>query len=201
GDAHVDDVAVDPFAAHAGDLDLGALEGDYQRLARAFANDGQIDGGAGLAAHHPHRLVEAETLYRRVVEPGDDVAALDAGAMGRGVVDRGHDLDQPVLEGDLDAETAEAALRADLDLLEHLRVEIRRVWIEPAEHAVDGLAQQVDVADFLDVVVLDQAEYLGEDPQFLDRQWRRLLRLERARREEHGQDGRRREAAARPRAR
>src|SRR5690606_8652431 len=77
GDAHVDDVAVDPFAAHAGDLDLGALEGDYQRLARAFANDGQIDGGAGLAAHHPHRLVEAETLYRRVVEPGDYVAALD----------------------------------------------------------------------------------------------------------------------------
>jgi hypothetical protein len=48
--------------------------------------------------------------------------------------------------------------------------------IEPRQHAVDGLGDELLVLHRLDVVRLDRAEHLGEGAQLLDRQ--RAARLE-----------------------
>jgi hypothetical protein len=75
--------------------------------------------------------LSAHALDRRVVELDDQVARLDAGAEGRGVLDRRDDLDEAVLHADLDAEAAEFALGADLQVLEGLGVEVGECGSSP----------------------------------------------------------------------
>ena len=104
------------------------------------------------------------------VELDDQVAGLDAGARRRRIVDRRDDLDEPVFHADFDAEAAEFALRADLQLAECILVEIGRMRIEPREHAGDGFGDELLVVDRLDVVALDAAEHFGERAQLFDRQ-------------------------------
>ncbi len=86
------------------------------------------------------------------------------------VLDRRDHLDEAVFHADLDAQAAELALGADLQLAERLGVEIGRVRVEAGEHAVDRLGDELLVLDRLDVVGLDRAEHLGERAQLLDRQ-------------------------------
>ena len=59
------------------------------------------------------------------VQLDDEVARLDAGAVRGRVLDRGHDLHESVLGADLDAEAAELALRADLQVAIRFLVEER----------------------------------------------------------------------------
>ena len=105
-----------------------------------------------------------------VVELDDEVAGLDARAVGGRVLDGADHLDEAVFHADFDAEPAELALGADLQLLERFGVEVGRVRIQAGQHAVDGFGDQLLVVDRLDVVALDAAEDLGEGTQFLDRQ-------------------------------
>jgi hypothetical protein len=81
-------------------------------------------GRLGLAPHQLDRFVQRHALHRLVVDLDDQVARLDAGPKGRRVLDRRDHLDEAVLGADLDAEAAELALGADLQLLEGLGVEI-----------------------------------------------------------------------------
>ena len=112
-----------------------------------------------------------------VVDLDDQVAGLDAGAERGRVLDRRDHAHDAVLDADLDAEAAELALRADLQLLERVGVQEVGVRVEPADHAVDGLADQLVVGDGLDVVALDLAEDRGQELQVLvrDRQLRFAL--------------------------
>ena len=98
--------------------------------ALALAEDRQRDLGVRLAAHALDGLVERHALDRRVVELDDQVAGLDAGAERGRVLDRRDDLDEAVFHADLDAEAAEPALRADLQLLEGFLVEVGRMRVE-----------------------------------------------------------------------
>ena len=82
------------------------------------------------------------------------------------------DLDEAVFHADFDAEAAELALRADLQLAERFLVEVRRMRVEAGQHAVDRFGDELLVLDRLDVVALDRAEHLGEGAQLLDRQRR-----------------------------
>ncbi len=154
---------LDHLRFHALHADHRAGQRDHQRRALALARDGERDLRVRLAAH---------LLHGRVVELDDQVARLDAGLERRRVLDRRDHLDEAVLHPDLDAEAAELALRADLQLFERLRIEIGRMRVEPREHAVDRLGDQLLVLDRLDVVGLDGAEHLGEGAQLLDRQSR-----------------------------
>ena len=166
-----------PAVARLDQLGLDALHADdvaHQRhlegLGVAFPHDGEPDGGLGLAAHALDRIVEGHAFHRRVVELDDQVAGLDAGAERRRVLDRRNHLDEAVFHADLDAEAAELALRADLQFLECLLVEIGRVRIEAGQHAVDRLGDELLVLDRLDIVALDRAEHLGKRAQFVHRQ-------------------------------
>jgi hypothetical protein len=116
-------------------------------------------------------------LDRSVVELDDEVAGLDPGARRRRVVYGRDHLDESILHAHFDAEAAELALGADLQLLERFLVQVGGVRIEAGQHAVDGLGDELLVLDRLDIVALDPAEDLGEGAQlfYRQRQGRRAL--------------------------
>src|SRR3990172_12002044 len=107
---------LDQLRLHALDADNLALEGDLEGLLVAFPDNGEADGGLGLAAHAFYRIIEAHAFHRRVVDLDDEVAGLQAGAERRRILDRGDDLDETVLHADLDAQPAELALCSNLQL-------------------------------------------------------------------------------------
>ena len=100
----------------------------------------------------------------------------DAGLGRRGVVDGRDHLDEAVLHADLDAQAAEFAAGAFLQLSECLGLEVGRVRVEVAEHALDGVLQQRLVADRLDVGGLDAVHHLGEGAQLIQGQGRLAAR-------------------------
>jgi hypothetical protein len=157
-------------ALDARHLDDRAFEDDLEGLLVAPAQDAEPDLGAGLAAHQLHRLVQTQTLHRLVVDADDHVAGLESGALGRRVVDRRDHLDETVLHADLDAESAELAAGADLEVAVLLAVDIGRMRVESRQHAADGILDQGLVLDLLDIVLLDASEDIGEGSQRVERQ-------------------------------
>ena len=97
-----------------------------------------------------------------VVEMGDDVVRHHAGLGGGRVVDRRNDLDQAVLHRHFDAKPAELAAGLDLHVLEALGVHVARVRIEPVEHAVDRVLDELAVVRLLDVVGAHPLEHVAE---------------------------------------
>ena len=170
GDAQVGIAGLDHLGFDALHLDDFARQRDDDRTRLALAHDREHDVGARLAAHALDRVVQAHALDRGVVELDDQVAREHAGAEGGRVLDRRDDLDEAVFHADLDAEAAELALGADLEVLERLGVEIGRVWIEPGQHAADRVGDQLLVFHRLDVTLLDRVEHVGVGTQLLDRQ-------------------------------
>jgi hypothetical protein len=73
---------------------------------------------------------QAHAKHRLAVDVSDDVARLDAGAMGRRVVDRGDHLDQAVFHRHLDAKPAELALGLHLHVAVLLGVEVAGMRVE-----------------------------------------------------------------------
>ena len=157
-------------AAHARDVDHVARDGNSDGAIHALAHDGEDDVRAGLPAHHLHRVGQRHSLHRGVVQPDDQVARLDAGALGRRVVDRRDDLDEPVLHADLDPQSPEFAAGARLQLLVVVGNEVGGVRIESGQHPSNRVLEQGLVLDGLDVIVLDLGEYLRERAEILERQ-------------------------------
>jgi hypothetical protein len=174
GDAHVAEIGLHQLLLDALDLDDRAGEGDGQGLGLALAHHGEHDVGAGLAAHLLDRVVQGHALHRAVIQLDNEVAALDAGLEGGGVLDGGDHLDEAVLHAHFDAQAAEFALGAHLEFLEGFVVEIGGMGVEAGQHAVDGLGDELLVLDRLDVVTLDLAEDFAEGAQILDGQRLRL---------------------------
>ena len=162
GDADVADVVALDAHAHRTHADDVARDRDLDRLVLTLAHDGQLDLGVHRPAHLLDRLVQGQALHLLAVELGDDVVRHHAGLGGRRVVDRGDDLDEAVLHRDLDAEAAEFAARLHLHVAEALRVHVARMRIEPVEHAVDRLLDQLAVVRLLDVVGAHALEHVAE---------------------------------------
>jgi hypothetical protein len=80
------------------------------------------------------------------------VTGLEAGAVGRRVVDRRDHLDEAALHGDLDAEAAELALGLDPHVAVALLVQEARMRIERAQHALNRRFDEFLVGLFLYVV-------------------------------------------------
>ena len=147
------------------DRDLVASDVEVDRLLVAFPHDGHRHLGPSRAAHHAHGL--AQVAGQVPVHLDDAVAGLEAGLVRRGVLDRRNDRDEPVLHRDVDADAGELALGVDLQVLEGVGRQQRGVRVEPLEHPVDGLLDQVLGIDFVDVLFLDQLDYVREHLELL----------------------------------
>ena len=170
GDAHIAEVRFQQLVFDALGLDHRARQREHQGLGFSFAGDGQRDLGARLAAHFLHRVGQRQAAHRGVVDLDDQVAALDAGLLRRGVLDGRHHLDQAVLGADFDAEAAEFALSAFLEFLERFRIHVVGVRVQAGQHALDGRGDQLLVFHRVDVVLLDAAKHFGEGAQLAQRQ-------------------------------
>ena len=169
GDAQIAIAAVKKLRLDALHLDDFARERHFQRFGFAFAEDGQSDLRLRLAAHAFDGFVQCQAFDERVVDLEDHVARFDAGTVGGSVLDRRDDLHQPIFHTDFDADSAEFALRADLQVLEGVGVEVAGVRVQVRKHAADGVCDQFLVLDRLDIALLDGVEHLGEGSQFFDR--------------------------------
>ena len=107
------------------------------------------------------------SLVDEAVDLDDAVAGLQPGPVGRRALDRRHDRQDVVPQRDLDAETAEAARGLDLHLPVAVRVEEGAVRVEAAQRALDGVVDQILRRDLVHVLVLDDGEDLGEQPELL----------------------------------
>src|SRR5262245_40638346 len=165
GDADKADVVAFEARAHRAHLDARAGDRDLDRLVLALAHDLEFDLGVFRAAHLLDRLIGGGPLHRLVVEMRDNVVGHDAGLRRRRLVDRGHDLDQAVLHGDLDAEAAELAPGLHLHVAEALGIHVARVRIEPSQHAVDRRFDQLAVVGFFHVVGAHALEHVAEQAE------------------------------------
>ena len=183
------------LAAHRLGADLLARDGDREGAVLVLAEDRQGDLGVGLAAHALDGIVERQALDGGVVDLGDQVVGLEAGAKRRRAFDRRHDLDQAVFLRDLDADADEAAGGAFAEFLEGLLVEVLGVRVQAGHHAGNGVGDQLLLVDRLDIVALDHAEDGRQLLQFLQRQRRQRAacnRLQRHRRQRAGDHAQRR---------
>src|SRR3990167_1922370 len=158
------------FVLHALHLDDRARQRQYHRLVLALAQHGHHDLGVWFAAHALYGVIQRHAFHRRFIQLDDEVARLEAGPIGRSILDGCDHLDEAVLHSHLDTQPAELALRAGLQFLEALGVKISGMGVEAGQHAVDGLCDQFFVFDRFNVVALDLAEYLGKGAQVIQRQ-------------------------------
>ena len=168
-DAHERVAGLDHLRAHRDHADDVAHDAELERLRLALARHGEHDRCLGLAAHQLDGVGQLHAARQLVVDLDDDVARLDAGARRGRVVDRRDHADHAVLGADLDAEAAELALGAGLQVLEGVGVEECRVRVETRQHAADCLFDQLAVIDRLDIVGLDGAEHVGELADLFER--------------------------------
>ena len=159
-DPDIADIALGA-GSHGLNLDDGAGDRDVEGLA-VGAPDREHDVGVGRAAHPLDRLGQGEPEDGFAVEMGDQVAGLQAGAIGGRVVDRRNHLDEAVFHRHLDPEPADLAPALDLHLAEILGVEIARMRIERGQHAVDRGFDQLLVADILDIIGAHPLEDVAE---------------------------------------
>ena len=172
GDAHETVARLDQFGFDALHLDDGTSQGEHQRLGFVFAQHGQGDLAAGFAAHAFHRIVKCQPLHRSVIEFEDQVAALDADLRRRRVLDGRDHFDQAFFHADLDAQAAEFALGADLQFLKVICIQIGRVRIQAAQHAIDRAGDQLVIADRFHIIGFDAREHFGEGAQIFHGQCR-----------------------------
>ena len=166
GDLQVTDIVLGA-EAHRANLDDVADDGDLQRLLGAFTQDGQLDRRVDHAAHLVDRLAQRKPADLLAVDLGDQVSGKNAGAGGRGLVDRRDDLDQLVLHRDLDAEAAELSLGLDAHVLRGLGIEIGRMRIERRQHPVDGAFDQRLLLGRRHILRAHTLEDVAEDRELL----------------------------------
>ena len=162
-DSNIADIVAFLTLAHRLDLDHRAGQLDILRVLVGAAQNLERHRRIRRAAHLVDGLIEAQALNILVVDGGDDVAGQDPGARGRGIVDRRHDLDEPVLLRHLDAETAEFAARLNLHVAEALGVHVARMRVERAEHAVDRRLDELLLVRLLDIIGADFLENIAEE--------------------------------------
>jgi len=99
---------------------------------------------------------QRHSFDRSIVEPDDQIAGTDARLGGWRVVDGRNHLDKAIfLAADFDSQSAKLTGRADLQVLKSFGVQKSRVRIEIAQHAANGVFQQILILDRLDVILSD----------------------------------------------
>ena len=160
GDADIADIAFERVL-HRADAHDVALHRHIEGL-RVLAQDGDGDRRVDRAAHQIDGLIERHALDRLAIDLADEIVGLDAGALGRRIVDRRDDLDEAVFHGDLDAEPAEFAAGLHLHVLVGFGIHVARMRIERGQHAVDRRIDQLGVVDRLDIIGAHALENVAE---------------------------------------
>ncbi len=170
-DAQPGVAGLDHLGLDADDLDFAAVQRHDPRLVVAGPGNGERDLAADLAAHALDGVVGRHIAHGDIVDPGDQVARLDAGPERGRVLDRRDDLDVAVFVRDFNAHADELALHRFAHVAKRFLVEVHGVRVERGHHAADGFGEQFLVFDRLDVVGLDQAIHIGQLAQLV--QWQR----------------------------
>ena len=180
-----------PQVARLHHLDLDGLRADFltcdghgERAVLIAAQNRQAHGGARLATHALDGFVQRQALDRRVVHARDQVAGLQACAVGGRAFDGRHHAHQAVFLGDLDADADEAPGRAFTEFLEALLVEVLRMRIQAGNHARNRISDEFLLIHRLNVVRLDHAEHRGQLLQLF--QWHGRERASRDGLQRHG---------------
>ena len=154
-------------------MDFLARDGEGQRLRFILAGNRQRHLGARFAAHALDVVVEADAFHGLAVEAGDQVAGLDAGAVGGRILDGRDDLDVAVFaEANFNAQADELAFGAFAQFGVGFLVQVGGMGVERGDHAGNGVFQQFLVFHGFDVIGLDQAKHIGQLAQLFQRQGR-----------------------------
>ena len=151
--------------AHRRNLDLLALDAHADGLGGALSYDGQIDAGADVALHLLDRLGQGQAAHLLAVDLGDEIAGKDAGLVGGRALEGRDHLDEFVLHGDLDAETAKLAAGLRPHVRRFLGVHVTRMRVEGGQHAVDGRLDQLLIVGLVDILGAHPLEHVAEDRQ------------------------------------
>src|SRR5690606_27813783 len=143
----------DQLRAHRLDVDIGARDGEIERLRSALALHAQLDDRAGFAAHAADRLLETVGAHRLAVDGDQHVAGLDSGLGGRRAFERRDDLDDAVLDAEIETDARIVAGRADPHLFVIARGEILRVRVELAQNAANRVLDDASLLDRVYVLV------------------------------------------------
>jgi hypothetical protein len=168
-DPEVADAVAQIVGAYGMHADL--LTGDVEvvGLGPALAQHADRHLGAGTPPHLFHGVGQLHVLGDQAVDLHDAIARLQPGPVGRRAFDGGHYGQNVVAERDLDAQPAEAARGLDLHLPIALGVQERAVRVQAAQSALDGAVDQLLGRHFVYVLVLDDGQHLGEQPELLVR--------------------------------
>jgi len=109
GDPHIANAFVEHARFDTGHLDHLTGQLDLERGIPPFAHQRQRDAGARIAAHQLDCLLQIHTLDGAIIDANDQIAGLDTSALGRRVIQRGHDTDKALIGLHLDAQPSEAS--------------------------------------------------------------------------------------------
>ena len=151
------------------ELDLGAGDGQVERLVATATDDAQLDLGARRAAHLFDRLIKLQPVEQLPVDMGDVIAGLHARGKGWGVLGRSDHLDRAILHRDRQAEPAVIAVGGGAKRSVVRALHVGTVRIERGEHAVDRALDQHMVIDRIDIIGAHLVEHVHEGVEFLHR--------------------------------
>ena len=145
------------------DIDNIPHDGDILHLSESLAYDGDGDLGSLGPPQSLDALHEAQSFGRFLIDLEDLVPSLDPCPVGRGVLNRGDDRQDPILYGYLHSHSAEAPLGLHLEFPIHFRVVVGGVGIKTGEHPLDRSVYKVLCLDILHVVRFHDLQDVGED--------------------------------------
>ena len=82
--------------------------------------------------------------------------------MCRSVVNGRDDFDEAVFHTYFNTKPAEFAASPDLQFLEFLFIQIRRMGIKPGQHAANSIRDQIFILNIFDIVFLDACINFGK---------------------------------------
>ena len=138
------------------------------RVARASANDRQLDFGSRRPAQRPHAVEDGHFASRFVVDCAQVVAGPEPGFGRRRSVARGDDA-QIVLPREIDTDIAGRERRRGFDLLHLDGREVGAVGVEAFRQTVHRAAHDLRHVNRFDVIVRNQIHDIVEDLQVLVR--------------------------------
>ena len=154
-------------------FDFLTNNGDCERTAFVFAENGEDHFGVGLTPHALDRIVHGQTFDDGLVNFGNEVVGFQACAVGWRAFNGGHHFDHAFFLRDLNAHTHKAPGGALAEFFEAFLVEVLRVRVEAGDHARDGFGNELFLVDCFDIVAFHHAKHGRQLLEFFKRQGRK----------------------------
>ena len=155
-------VGLAAVAQHGFHVDALARERELLALRLARMDDGERDLRAFGPFHPANRVVGLDAVGALAVDLDDPIAGLDARPIGRRAVDGAEDLQIAVIDGNMDADSAEFVVHRTAELGQLLRTDVGRVRIELVHYAADRGLDQLAAIDLFHVVSIHLIDRVGQ---------------------------------------